>query len=80
MQPEADKKLISNAQLETVAYSLQRFYGPLIDSGARGGFFLGDGAGAQVTMPSCNSIIHLGLVLQAWHCCALSVAVCQALA
>ena len=45
MQPEADKRLISNAQLETVAYAVQRYYGELLESGARGGFFLGDGAG-----------------------------------
>ena len=45
MQDDVHAGRISDAQLETVAYSLQRFYGERLEGGARGGFFLGDGAG-----------------------------------
>ena len=45
MQPEAKARLISDAQLETVAYAVQRFYGERLEDGSRAGFFLGDGAG-----------------------------------
>jgi hypothetical protein len=45
LQADAEARLISDAQLEVVAYALQRFYGERLDTGARGGFFLGDGAG-----------------------------------
>lgn len=45
MQGEYENKIISNAQLETVVYALQRFSGPPLDGGYKAGFFLGDGAG-----------------------------------
>jgi hypothetical protein len=45
LQDDAAAGLISNAQLETVAYAMQRFYGDRLQDGSRGGFFLGDGAG-----------------------------------
>lgn len=37
--------MISNAQLETVTYAMQRFTGERLEDGSRAGFFLGDGAG-----------------------------------
>lgn len=45
VQEDVQEGRISDAQLETVAYSMQRFYGERLECGARGGFFLGDGAG-----------------------------------
>jgi P-loop containing NTP hydrolase pore-1 len=45
VQPDADQRLVSNAQLETVAYALQRFFGERLEDGSHAGFFLGDGAG-----------------------------------
>lgn len=36
---------MSNLQLETVIYAMQRYEGPRLPDGARAGFFLGDGAG-----------------------------------
>lgn len=44
-QGEYENRIISNAQLETVVYALQRFVGPRLESGHKAGFFLGDGAG-----------------------------------
>lgn len=45
MQKDWEDKVISNAQLETVAYAMQRFAGERLAGGYRAGFFLGDGAG-----------------------------------
>jgi hypothetical protein len=45
MQADWESGAISNAQLETVVYALQRFFGEKLPDGARAGFFLGDGAG-----------------------------------
>jgi hypothetical protein len=45
LQEDAARRTVSNAQLETVAYALQRFYGERLEDGSRAGFFLGDGAG-----------------------------------
>jgi hypothetical protein len=45
LQGEYENKIISNAQLETVVYALQRFTGPPLEGGYKAGFFLGDGAG-----------------------------------
>ena len=36
---------LSNLQLESVLYAMQKFEGPLLPSQERQGFFLGDGAG-----------------------------------
>lgn len=45
MQKDWETKVISNAQLETVTYAMQRFTGERLEDGSRAGFFLGDGAG-----------------------------------
>jgi hypothetical protein len=45
MQEDWQSKTISNLQLETVVYAMQRFEGPRLPDGSRAGFFLGDGAG-----------------------------------
>lgn len=45
MQPDWEAKVVSNAQLETVTYAMQRFTGEKLEDGSRAGFFLGDGAG-----------------------------------
>lgn len=45
LQEDWKNRTISNLQLETVIYSMQRFQGPRLDNGHRAGFFLGDGAG-----------------------------------
>lgn len=45
MQADWEARALSNAQLETVAYAVQRFAGKRLPDGARPAFFLGDGAG-----------------------------------
>lgn len=48
VQGDADQGVLSNLQLEVVAYAVHRFYNFRTESDppARSGFFLGDGAGA----------------------------------
>lgn len=45
VQEDWKRKTISNLQLETIVYAMQRFEGPRLQNGDRAGFFLGDGAG-----------------------------------
>lgn len=45
IQADWQARALSNAQLETVAYAVQRFAGKRLPDGSRAAFFLGDGAG-----------------------------------
>eukprot|EP00892_Ulva_mutabilis_P012185 jgi/Ulvmu1/9339/UM050_0089.1 len=45
LKADWESRALSDAQLESVAYALQRFNGKRLPDGARSGFFLGDGAG-----------------------------------
>lgn len=44
-QADWEARALSDAQLESVAYAVQRFSGKRLPDGSRAGFFLGDGAG-----------------------------------
>lgn len=44
-QADWESRALSNAQLEAVAYAVQRFAGKRLPDGSRAAFFLGDGAG-----------------------------------
>ncbi|GAB4819275.1 hypothetical protein N2152v2_006321 [Parachlorella kessleri] len=55
------KKLLSDAQLESVIYANMKFTGPRLPSGHRAGFFLGDGAGVGKGRQIA------ALIKQHWH-------------
>lgn len=66
MQDDWEGGKISNAQLESVAYAMQRFKADPLPGGSKPGFFLGDGAGAKAV--TVQAVWHRSLQVLALFC------------
>lgn len=68
MQDDWEGGKISNAQLESVAYAMQRFKADPLPDGSKPGFFLGDGAGAKAV--TVQAVWHRSPQVLALFCSA----------